>query len=233
MSVPIPDLKPYFLTYEDLGESVLSWPDFFGNSHPVEIEVGTGRGMFLVNASQTQPDINFVGMEIEYTEGRHAAKRLQKRNLPNARIFGGDARIGLPKFIPSSSVSAVHVYFPDPWWKRKHRSRRIFNEWFLTEVSRILIPDGILHAWTDVEEYFQVMTEVVSQNPDFLTLPPPEERPASHDMDYHTSFERKKRKAGFPIYRGKWSKRLNPQSVTPLPSVSEPLATQPLTQEHD
>jgi len=207
MSVLIPDLKPYFMTYDDLGETPLSWSQFFGNSNPVELEVGTGRGMFIVNASETHSDTNFVGMELDYTEGRHTAKRLQKRNRPNARIFGGDARIGIPKFIPARSLLAVHVYFPDPWWKRKHRSRRIFDAWFLNEVSRILISGGILHAWTDVEEYFQVMTEVVSANPNFLPLPPPEERPATHDMDYHTSFERKKRKAGFPIYRGKWELR--------------------------
>ncbi|MDB5390372.1 MAG: tRNA ((7)-)-methyltransferase [Planctomycetaceae bacterium] len=206
MTIPIPDLKPFFLTYDDLGEGPLSWTEFFGNSNPVEVEVGTGRGMFLVNAGETRPDTNFVGMEIEYTEGRHAAKRLLKRNLLNTRILGGDARVGLPKFIPSQSVVAMHVYFPDPWWKRKHRERRIFNDWFLREVSRILVSGGILHAWTDVEEYFQVMTDVVSANPDFFHLPPPEERPAAHDMDYHTSFERKKRKAGFPIYRGRWER---------------------------
>jgi tRNA (guanine-N7-)-methyltransferase len=207
---PIPDLKPYFLTYDDLGAGPLSWPEFFGNSHPVEVEVGTGRGMFIVNAGETRPDTNFIGMEIEYTEGRHAAKRLQKRNLLNARILGGDARVGLPKFIPSKSIAAMHVYFPDPWWKRKHWARRIFDGWFLNEVSRILVSGGILHAWTDVEAYFQVMLEVIKVNPDFLPLPPPEERPATHDMDYHTSFERKKRKAGLPIYRGRWERRPHP-----------------------
>lgn len=212
MVLPVPDLKPYFLTYDDLGEGPLNWTEFFGNDNPVELEVGTGRGMFLVNTSVTCPQTNFVGMEIEYTEGRHTAKRLQKRNLSNARVLGGDARIGLPKFIPSESLAAVHVYFPDPWWKRRHRSRRIFNTWFLTEVARILKLGGILHAWTDVEEYFQVMSEVVAANPDFQILPPPEERPAEHDMDYHTSFERKKRKAGLPIYRGKWERCL-PQGM--------------------
>ena len=148
-----------------------------------------------------------AGMEIEYTEGRHAAKRLQRRGLPNVRILGGDARIGIPKYITTSSVAAVHVYFPDPWWKRRHRERRIFNDWFVAEASRMLVNGGVLHAWTDVEEYFQVMVETVAGNIDFLPLPPPEERPATHDMDYHTSFERKKRKAGFPIYRARWERK--------------------------
>lgn len=223
MTLPIPDLKPWFLTYDDLGETPLSWPEFYQNGNPVEVEVGSGRGMFLVNASVSNPNTNFLGMELDYTEGRHTAKRLQKRDLPNARLLGGDARIGLPKFIPSASVAAVHVYFPDPWWKRKHRARRIFDAWFLTEVSRILVDDGILHAWTDVEEYFQVMTETVTANIDFVELPPPEERPAAHDMDYHTSFERKKRKAGLPIYRGRWQRIARTNQPTKTLPPTEPI----------
>ena len=207
MSPPIPDLKPYFQTYEDLGDGPLKWDHFFGNTHPVEVEIGTGRGMFLVNAGETHPNTNFVGMEIEYTEARHAAKRLQKRSSSNVRILGGDARVGIPKYLSTSGIAAVHVYFPDPWWKRRHWARRIFNDWFVAEAARILIPGGLLHAWTDVEEYFQVMVETVTSNADFLPLPPPEERPAEHDLDYHTSFERKKRQAGFPIYRARWERK--------------------------
>lgn len=207
MSLPIPDLKPYFQTYDDLGDGPLNWTTFFGNDHPVEVEIGTGRGMFLVNAGETHPETNFVGMEIEYTEARYAAKKLHRRALPNVRILGGDARIGIPKYIADASVVAVHVYFPDPWWKRRHRGRRIFNDWFVEEAARILVAGGVLHAWTDVEEYFQIMVQVVAANPNFLPLPPPEERPAEHDLDYHTSFERKKRKAGFPIYRARWERR--------------------------
>jgi len=205
---PVPDLRPWFLTFEDLGEGPLDWPVFFQNSNPVEVEVGTGRGLFIVNAATTQPTTNFLGLEIEYTEARHGAKRLQKRELPNARILGGDARQALPRFITTGSVAAVHVYFPDPWWKRRHRSRRIFNAWFVTEAARILKAGGLLHAWTDVEEYFGVMQQEVAENSDFTPLPPPEERPAEHDMDYHTSFERKKRKLGLPIYRACWERRI-------------------------
>lgn len=206
-TLPIPDLRPWFLTFDDLGEGPLDWPTFFGNEHPVEVEIGTGRGMFLVNAAELRPDTNFLGMEIEFTEARHGAKRLQKREFPNARILGGDARVALPKYIPTASLAAVHVYFPDPWWKRRHRGRRIFDGWFVQEALRMLKNGGVLHAWTDVEEYFGVMNEVVDAHPQFTPLPPPEERPALHDMDYHTSFERKKRKLGLPIYRARWERQ--------------------------
>ena len=197
------DLGGYFLTLDELSGPI-DWTGFFGNDRPVELEIGTGRGLFLMNAGQQQPERNFLGIELDYQEGRFAARRLRKRELTNVRILGGNARAALDKFIPNHSVSVVHVYFPDPWWKRRHRTRRIFNAAFVAELARVLIPGGTLHAWTDVEEYFGVIQALVNGNANFQPQSPPAERPAAHDMDYHTNFERKKRKSGCPIYRGCW-----------------------------
>jgi len=204
---PIADLRPYFLTLSDVPPAPLDLIALFGNDHPVEIEVGTGRGLFLVNAGITCPDTNFLGIEYDFKEARRGARRLQKRALENTRILGADARLVLSRYLPDACAAAVHVYFPDPWWKRRHKKRRIFSAEFLVQVARILRPEGVLHAWTDVEEYFQVMLTLISENPDFAELPPPIERPPQHDMDYHTSFERKKRKLGLPIFRARWKRR--------------------------
>jgi tRNA (guanine-N7-)-methyltransferase len=203
---PPPDLRPYFQTLDDLPTPPLDWAAFFGNSQSVELEVGTGRGLFLMNAGQMFPDRNFLGVEYDLKEARRAARRMKKRNLNNVRILGANANILLPKYLQTGSVMAVHVYFPDPWWKRRHRKRRIFNPEFVAEVARILHPGGLLHSWTDVEEYFGVIRKVVAGNPSFLELPPPDERQPRHDMDYHTSFERKKRKLGLPIFRACWQR---------------------------
>jgi tRNA (guanine-N7-)-methyltransferase len=203
----IPDLRPYFLTLDDIPPPPLDLSTLFGNDHPVEIEIGSGRGLFLVNAGITFPATNFLGIEYDFKEGRRGARRLQKRALANTRILGADARVVLSRYLPDACAAAVHVYFPDPWWKRRHKKRRIFSAEFLVQVSRLLRPQGRLNAWTDVEEYFQVMTELVAGNADFLAMPPPAERPPLHDMDYHTSFERKKRKLGLPIFRACWKHR--------------------------
>jgi len=211
-NVPPPDLKPYFRTLDDV-PGPFNWSEFFGNANPVEVEIGTGRGLFLVNAGQQQPETNFLGIELDYKEGRYAARRIQKRQMPNVRILGGDARVAVGKLIVSHSVAAVHIYFPDPWWKRRHRRRRIFSSDFIAEVARILRGGGLLHAWTDVEEYFGVMCEVMRANADFRELPPPAEREPQHDMDYHTNFERKKRQLGLPIYRGLWERLPVPAST--------------------
>lgn len=203
---PRVDLKPWFLTLEDVPARTIVWNELFGNDHPVEIEIGSGRGLFLLNSALARPDTNFLGIEYDYKEGRRAATRLKKRALPNARLLGADARIVAARYLADACAAAVHIYFPDPWWKRRHKKRRIFSPDFIAQVARILQPGGVLHAWTDVAEYFEVMQEVVAGIPRFRPLPPPDERQAEHDMDYHTSFERKKRKLGLPIYRARWER---------------------------
>ncbi|MBI5761728.1 MAG: tRNA (guanosine(46)-N7)-methyltransferase TrmB [Planctomycetales bacterium] len=205
---PLPkiDLRPHFLTLRDLPAGPINWQSFFGNDHPVELEVGCGRGLFLQTSALVHPDRNYLGVEYDMKEARRAALRLHKRALPNVRVLGANVFEVLPKFIPDQSVAAVHVYFPDPWWKRRHRKRRVFSATFLSQVTRVLPPGGWLHSWTDVEEYFGVITELVNSHPAFVWHPPPEEREAQHDLDYHTSFERKKRQLGLPIYRARWQR---------------------------
>ncbi len=204
-TAPIKPLKPWFQTVEDVGPR-LEWSSFFGNPNPVELDIGCGRGLFLFNAAVTTPQTNFLGLEIDYREGRRTATRLMKRDLPNARVIGGDAKKVLSEMVAPHSVQAAHVYFPDPWWKKRHHKRRIFTEEFLNQLANILQHGGHLHSWTDVAEYWDIIQSIVADHPDFETLPAPEERPAEHDLDYHTSFERKKRKLGSPIYRGLWKR---------------------------
>ncbi len=205
-TAPIKPIKPWFQTVPEIGPH-LRWNEFFGNDLPVELDIGCGRGLFLFNAAVTTPDTNFVGLEIDYREGRRTATRLMKQNLPNARVIGGDGTSVLASMIEPGTVQAAHVYFPDPWWKKRHRKRRIFNFEFTHLLARILKPGGFVHHWTDVADYFEMVRGLMDGHADFEICPPAPERDADHDMDYHTSFERKKRKLGLPIYRALWRRR--------------------------
>src|SRR5262249_18402958 len=127
--LPIEELAPYLLSVPET-PSPLLWPAIFGNSHPVEIEVGFGKGLFLLTSSQTRPDVNFLGIETERKYQLFAATRMAKRRLTNVRLARADARLFLRDFVASDSCQAIHVYFPDPWWKKRHLKRRVFTPEF-------------------------------------------------------------------------------------------------------
>lgn len=202
-TAPIKSMKPYFQVIEDL-EGTLDWPTFLQNDNPVELDIGCGRGLFTFTAACANADVNYIGFEIDYREGRRAASRIQKRQMPNARIIGGDGNLLLQKLIKPSSVQAAHVYFPDPWWKKKHQKRRIWNQTFVDSLARVLQPGGFVHGWTDVAEYWEVIQPLMDNQERFTICEPPNLNDPDHDMDYQTSFDRKKRKLGLPIYRGLW-----------------------------
>jgi tRNA (guanine-N7-)-methyltransferase len=179
---------------------------FFPQAAPLEIELGSGKGLFLSEAASLRPETNFVGIEIAKKYAAHCAARLARRRLTNGLMISGDGLRFFREFLSSDSIAAVHVYFPDPWWKKRHRKRRVMNEALLADVHRVLVPGGALHFWTDVEEYFTTTLELMGRVSPLVGPLPVVERPAEHDLDYRTHFERRKRKDGLPIFRSEFRK---------------------------
>ena len=188
-------------------EGLLSWAGVFGNDRPVELEVGSGKGLFLQNAATARPDCNFLGLELAKKYAGKAAERLARHGLANARVWSGDARLFLARHVPPASLSAVHVYFPDPWWKKRHKKRRVFTGTLLADIERSLVRGGALQVATDVEEYFGVMLALVAERPRFAPEPLPELKEPEHDLDYLTNFERKYRIEGRAIFRASYQLR--------------------------
>jgi tRNA (guanine-N7-)-methyltransferase len=176
----------------------------FGRSAPLEIEIGSGKGLFLLRAAEQFPDRDFLGIELAGKYARFAAARLARSRVANAVVAHGDAMAVVSDLPPDASVAAVHVYFPDPWWKKRHHKRRIMNDLFLRNVQRVLSPGGRLHFWTDVLEYFEESLARIAAATSLAGPLPVEERPAEDSFDYRTHFERRMRLAGLPIHRAEF-----------------------------
>ena len=196
-------MSQYYLDSEEL--PAWSREAIFGNDNPIELEVGSGKGLFLATASRNDADRNFLGIEIARKYARTIAAKLARNDCPNAKIIHGDAAPLFQSWVPAEALDAVHVYFPDPWWKKRHRKRRIMNDSFVAMVHRALIPGGLLHFWTDVEEYFETTLEMMESTP-FHGPMEVEERPAAHHLDYRTHFERRMRLHDEPVYRSLFQK---------------------------
>jgi tRNA (guanine-N7-)-methyltransferase len=118
----------------------------------------------------------------------------------------GDAKRLFHELLPAGSLKAAHVYFPDPWWKARHKKRRMMSEPFVADVERTLMPGGVLHFWTDVEEYYLTTLELMARVSKLTGPVPVNEKPADHDLDYRTHFERRMRLSGQAVYRAEFRK---------------------------
>jgi tRNA (guanine-N7-)-methyltransferase len=206
--LPLEQLAPYLLELGDAADPPrpLDWRTVFGNDHPVELEVGFGKGLFLLTASQACPQVNFVGVEVLRKYQLFTANRLAKRGLDNVRLVKADARLFLRDWVAAGALKAIHVYFPDPWWKKRHLKRRVFTAEFARACERVLRSGGRLHVVTDVEAYFAVIAALVAEQTQLRTVPLADPAEPVHDLDYLTNFERKFRKEGRPIFRGTYEK---------------------------
>lgn len=176
----------------------------FSRPQPLEIEVGSGKGLFLSMASGIEPNHNFLGCEVSRKYARYAAAQLVRRHRSNALVVHGDAQHLFADVLPSDCAAAVHVYFPDPWWKKRHLRRRIMNAHFLAQIERVLQPLGTLHFWTDVADYYHATLETIAASTNLEGPFPVAERAAEHDLDYQTHFERRMRLHNQVVWRSEF-----------------------------
>jgi tRNA (guanine-N7-)-methyltransferase len=203
---PALDLSRHLKTWDELPHPWNS-AQLFGREAPLEVEVGSGKGLFLQAAASGAPDHIFLGIEIAHKYARYAAARLAKHSLTNAVVVDGDAERVFAELLPDESIAMVHVYFPDPWWKKRHHKRRIMNEHFVRDVARTLAPGAKLHFWSDVRDYFDATGKIIAAHTSLEGPLTVAERPAQHDLDYRTHFERRMRLGGEPVYRAEFRKK--------------------------
>lgn len=185
-----PDEKPPANLIYDLPSIVerLDLSRLFPKYQPLEVELGSGDGSFLVEYTRRHPERNFIGVERLLGRLRKLDRKGRRLGLVNLRGVRIEAGYFLEYLLPARSTTALHVYFPDPWPKRKHRGRRLVNVHFAEIAGRALVPGGCVYLRTDNADYFGQMTTVFSASPQFRTVTTPAEL-AALLTDFERDFE--------------------------------------------
>ena len=179
----------------------LDWRQVFGNDHPVELEIGTGKGTFLTEQAKARPEVNFFGLEWANWFFRYASDRLRRNHCANARMVRAEAGYFLTEFVADASVSVLHVYFPDPWPKKRHHKRRLVQEPFLRQAERILSPGGRVQIVSDHKGYFEENIEPTLKSSGVLQVVDYNRPGSAGEGEFvGTNFERKYRREGRPFY---------------------------------
>lgn len=176
------------------------WQERFGKKQPLHIEVGTGKGQFIYQMAKANPEINYIGIEIETSVIVTALEKLIDAPLPNLQLLRVDGR-DLTEYFNEGEVDLVYLNFSDPWPKTRHAKRRLTYKTFLATYEKILVPNGEIHFKTDNQGLFEYSLASFSQygmiiNQVWLDL---------HQSDYEgnikTEYEEKFSNKGFRINR--------------------------------
>lgn len=161
----------------------------FPKAQPLEIELGCGDASFLLNYAKAHPERNFIGVERLSGRIRKLDRKGRRANLTNLRGVRIESGYFLEYLVPAHSAAALHIYFPDPWPKRKHLKNRFINERFPEIARRVLTPNGIVYLRTDHEDYFQQMLNVFAPINFFRTIETPEEL-STIQTDFEADFHK-------------------------------------------
>jgi len=200
MARVLKDYPSVALRSEDL-DGKIDFIRIFGRKAPIHIEIGTGKAGFLLAQAQAQPRVNFLGIEWASRYYRYAVDRIGRWSISNVRIIRTDAARFLAEFVQDDCVDCFHIYFPDPWPKKRHHKRRFFCQPNLEQLLRCLKQGGIIKTATDHAGYFEHIQEVLSgqsgrvEEIDFFPT-----AGADEGEWVGTNFERKYLKERRPIY---------------------------------
>lgn len=152
-------------------EGVIDLETLVPGTGELELEIGFGRGRFLIERAQAAPGSRIVGIEIKSKWSHLVEERRKKLGLGNVVALYGDAREVLPRLGPDGSLARAFVHFPDPWWKKRHARRRVVDDALMTQLGRLMRPGGALFVQTDVEERAIAMAERIAGSASFRVAP--------------------------------------------------------------
>lgn len=178
-----------------------AWEEIFGNNSPVELEIGTGKAAFLLRRARAFPERNFLGIEWASKYYRFAVDRMERWGVTNVRMVRLDAGAWVRQHCPRNSLSAIHVYHPDPWPKKRHHRRRLFQADFVQAAVECLVSGGRLAVQTDHAEYFQQIRALIESQPQLALVPFDDPDFGVAGSRVETNFEIKYQREGRTFYR--------------------------------
>jgi tRNA (guanine-N7-)-methyltransferase len=172
----------------------------FGRTAPRVLEIGFGNGEALLELAAARPEMDFIGIEVHEPGVGHCLLQMEAAGVSNVRLSRHDAIDVIGSQIPDASLKCINLYFPDPWPKKRHHKRRIFQHRFLQLASRKIEPGGVLHIATDWENYAEWIDELIAVNKRF-TLSERRVHAGDNPLDRPTTrFEQRGRRLGHKIW---------------------------------
>ncbi len=178
-----------------------AWDALFARPGPVEIEIGTGKAAFLLRRARARPERNFLGIEWANEYYRFAVDRMERWKVPNVRLLRTDASHFVRIVCPRESVTALHVYHPDPWPKRRHAKRRLFQPAFVDAAVPCLVHGGHWAVQTDHADYFEVIHGLLLSHAELYETPFDDPEFGVEAARVATNFEIKYLKEGRKLYQ--------------------------------
>ncbi len=182
-------------------DDVVSPSSWFDSPGDLELEIGCGKGGFLLVRAEQHPDKHFLGIEWANKIFRYTADRVARRGLRNVRVMRTDARRFVEVHLPPDCLTAIHLYHPDPWPKKRHHKRRLVQPAFVDAVVRTLTPGGRWAIQTDHQGYFEHIREFVLPHPRLVETLFDQPDFGVVENATHTNYEIKYLKEGREIYR--------------------------------
>jgi tRNA (guanine-N7-)-methyltransferase len=202
-----------FLPGEEPDAGPVDFSALFGRPAPVELEIGVGKGRFLLNAAAANPARDFFGLEIEAEYAAIVRVRAERAGLTNVRVEPLDGKAFVTSRLAPGCLAALHVYFPDPWPKKRHHKRRLVDAAWASAAARALAPDGLLRVASDHAAYWDVIDAVLSDEPLLAKISDEEAGEWSAGTNYELKFQR----SGRPIRRAVF-RRVTPRVPAPSPA---------------
>jgi tRNA (guanine-N7-)-methyltransferase len=184
----------------NLNSGLLNFEQIFGNKNAVILEIGFGMGFSLIQMAEENPDNNYIGIDVHRPGVGNILASIAEKNIKNLKVFSEDAVSVLQQSIPEASLSAIYIFFPDPWPKTRHQKRRLVQAPLVALLRTKLREGGILHLATDWENYAEQMMLVLSEAAGWQNqagqeqfMPRPEYRPL-------TKFEERGKRLGHGVW---------------------------------